>query len=70
MRHKCACLCGGDGVADGVVAMSRNNWKPSWNGRRFCNVHQRKWRGGAAVGVFVAAILACRCSCLSLGFMG
>eukprot|EP00957_Ditylum_brightwellii_P155229 11817591-Ditylum_brightwellii.AAC.1 len=37
--------------------------------RRFCNIHQRKWRGGAATGVFVAAILAYRCICLTLGFI-
>eukprot|EP00957_Ditylum_brightwellii_P154817 11782810-Ditylum_brightwellii.AAC.1 len=37
--------------------------------RRFCNVHQRKRRGVAAVGVFAAAILACRCIRLTLGFM-
>eukprot|EP00957_Ditylum_brightwellii_P023442 1769109-Ditylum_brightwellii.AAC.1 len=56
--------------ADGVVVMSKNNWRPSLNGRRFCNVHWRKWRGGAAIGVFVAVILACHCIRLSLGFMG
>eukprot|EP00957_Ditylum_brightwellii_P013279 1001759-Ditylum_brightwellii.AAC.1 len=37
--------------------------------RRFCNVHWRKWRGGTTIGVFVVAILACRCIHLIFGFM-
>eukprot|EP00957_Ditylum_brightwellii_P079804 6069317-Ditylum_brightwellii.AAC.1 len=28
--------------------------------RRFYNVHWRKWRGAATIGVFVAAILVCQ----------
>eukprot|EP00957_Ditylum_brightwellii_P057763 4379542-Ditylum_brightwellii.AAC.1 len=35
---------------NGMVAIAKNNWRSSWNGRRFCNVHWRKWRGGAAIG--------------------